>query len=200
MGRVSREQAQLNRQRVVESACRLFRMYGVENVSIADIMSEAGLTPGGFYKQFESKEALMDEAFAMAFKQASEAWAAITKSSESGDSLQALTALVQHYFKKRPPEQYCPMLVFSSLVGNSPTDSTTAQVYRQGVEELFGRFHAEAARASKRKQKQEPPLSEAEILLLFAAMIGTGFLERTVGRSALVGQMQSAVLEALAKS
>ncbi|EKU30878.1 TetR family transcriptional regulator [Alcaligenes sp. HPC1271] len=62
MGRVSREQAERNRERVLETACRLFRKHGVEGVSIGDIMKEAGLTAGAFYKQFVSKEALIDEA------------------------------------------------------------------------------------------------------------------------------------------
>ncbi|WP_152966655.1 TetR/AcrR family transcriptional regulator, partial [Gulbenkiania mobilis] len=74
MGRVSREQAERNRERVLETACRLFRKHGVEGVSIGDIMTEAGLTAGAFYKQFASKEALIDEASRFAFTQSSESW------------------------------------------------------------------------------------------------------------------------------
>ena len=55
MGRVSREQAQRNRERVLETASRLFRKHGVEGVSIGDIMQDAGLTAGAFYKQFASE-------------------------------------------------------------------------------------------------------------------------------------------------
>ncbi|MFI6808989.1 TetR/AcrR family transcriptional regulator [Streptomyces luteogriseus] len=66
MGRVSQTQAQENRRRVVETASRLFREQGTQ-VSVADLMKAAGLTHGGFYKQFASKEALVDEATAHAF-------------------------------------------------------------------------------------------------------------------------------------
>ncbi|AYN38112.1 TetR family transcriptional regulator [Streptomyces dangxiongensis] len=66
MGRVSQAQAQENRQRVVETASRLFREQGT-HVSVADLMKAAGLTHGGFYKQFASKDALVDEATAHAF-------------------------------------------------------------------------------------------------------------------------------------
>ncbi|GHE32627.1 TetR family transcriptional regulator [Streptomyces griseoaurantiacus] len=66
MGRVSQAQARENRRRVVETASRLFREQGV-HVSVADLMKAAGLTHGGFYKQFDSKEALVDEATAHAF-------------------------------------------------------------------------------------------------------------------------------------
>ncbi|MFI6038494.1 TetR/AcrR family transcriptional regulator [Streptomyces sp. NPDC051315] len=66
MGRVSQAQAHENRKRVVETASRLFREQGT-HVSVADLMKAAGLTHGGFYKQFASKEALVDEATAHAF-------------------------------------------------------------------------------------------------------------------------------------
>ncbi|MGP3974182.1 TetR/AcrR family transcriptional regulator [Streptomyces sp. 8N114] len=66
MGRASQTQAQKNRERVVQTASRLFREQGT-HVSVADLMKAAGLTHGGFYKQFASKEALVDEATAHAF-------------------------------------------------------------------------------------------------------------------------------------
>src|SRR3954469_8334866 len=67
MGRVSKEQAQANRQHAVEAAARLFRERGIAGVSVADVMAEVGLTHGGFYKQFASKEALVAEAVGAAF-------------------------------------------------------------------------------------------------------------------------------------
>ena len=66
MGRVSQAQAQENRARVVAAASRLFREQGTD-VSVADVMKAVGLTHGGFYKQFASKEALVIEAATLAF-------------------------------------------------------------------------------------------------------------------------------------
>ncbi|QIP84205.1 TetR/AcrR family transcriptional regulator [Streptomyces sp. Tu 2975] len=66
MGRVSQAQAEENRRRVVETASRLFREQGT-HVSVAHLMKASGLTHGGFYKQFASKEALIDEATTHAF-------------------------------------------------------------------------------------------------------------------------------------
>src|SRR6478735_12299635 len=66
MGRVSQAQAEENRRRVVETASRLFREQGT-HISVAELMKASGLTHGGFYKQFASKEALVDEATAHAF-------------------------------------------------------------------------------------------------------------------------------------
>jgi TetR/AcrR family transcriptional repressor of nem operon len=60
--RVSREQAAENRERIVETAARMFRESGLDSVSVDAIMNAAGLTHGGFYGHFESKEALVEEA------------------------------------------------------------------------------------------------------------------------------------------
>lgn len=49
-------------QRIVETAARLFRENGIDRVSVSDLMKEAGLTHGGFYKHFESRDELVAEA------------------------------------------------------------------------------------------------------------------------------------------
>ena len=67
VGRMSKVRAQENRRRVVEAAARLFAERGVAGVSVAEVMAEAGMTHGGFYKQFASKEALVTEAVRFAF-------------------------------------------------------------------------------------------------------------------------------------
>jgi TetR/AcrR family transcriptional repressor of nem operon len=69
MGRVSQAQATQNRERIVGTAARLFRERGMTGVSVADVMAEAGLTHGGFYKHFTSKDALVAEAVTLAFTQ-----------------------------------------------------------------------------------------------------------------------------------
>ncbi|MEQ9507813.1 MAG: TetR family transcriptional regulator, partial [Alloalcanivorax xenomutans] len=52
--RVTRAQAEENRERVIETAGRLFREKGFDGVGLNDLMQAAGLTRGGFYGQFES--------------------------------------------------------------------------------------------------------------------------------------------------
>ena len=53
--KVSRQQMAANRERLLDIASRLFRERGFDNVSVAEIMQEAGLTHGGFYGHFASK-------------------------------------------------------------------------------------------------------------------------------------------------
>lgn len=56
--RVSREKALENREQVVEVAARLLREHGFDGIGVADIMKAAGLTHGGFYRNFTSKDDL----------------------------------------------------------------------------------------------------------------------------------------------
>jgi TetR/AcrR family transcriptional repressor of nem operon len=64
--KVSREQAAHNRERIVEAAAQLFRERGFDGIGVADLMNEAGLTHGGFYGHFSSKDDLIAEASARA--------------------------------------------------------------------------------------------------------------------------------------
>src|SRR3984893_15730222 len=65
MGRSSHEQAQKNRQRIVECAARLFREFGVDNVSVAEVMSAADMTICGFYQDFVYKDPLGEGALSL---------------------------------------------------------------------------------------------------------------------------------------
>jgi TetR/AcrR family transcriptional repressor of nem operon len=62
--RVTREKAEENRERIVAAASRLFREKGFDGVGLDTIMDRAGLTHGGFYRHFASKDALAAEAVA----------------------------------------------------------------------------------------------------------------------------------------
>lgn len=65
--RVSRDQMQANRLRILEAAAQLFREKGFEAVGVAEVMRAAGLTHGGFYGHFESKDDLIAQAVAHIF-------------------------------------------------------------------------------------------------------------------------------------
>jgi len=70
--RVSREKAAENREKIVEAAARLFREHGFDGVGVDAIMKEAGLTHGGFYGHFASKDDLAAEAVEKALAQGTE--------------------------------------------------------------------------------------------------------------------------------
>ncbi len=68
--RVTRKQAEINRQRIIESAIRLFAERGVDGVGVAEVMRDAGFTHGGFYNHFTSKDDLVLEACSVSFERA----------------------------------------------------------------------------------------------------------------------------------
>ena len=87
--KVSREKAAENRQRVVETAARLFREKGFDGIGVADLMKTAGLTHGGFYGQFSSKEDLAAQACARALADSEKKWERLT-ADKGKDPLKAL--------------------------------------------------------------------------------------------------------------
>jgi TetR/AcrR family transcriptional repressor of nem operon len=93
MGRVSQAQAAENRERIVATAARLFRERGIAGVSVADVTAEAGLTHGGFYKHFASKDALVAEAVTRAFAEQAEAVGATATVGEQAGAI-GVTATV----------------------------------------------------------------------------------------------------------
>ncbi|MBP5947801.1 MULTISPECIES: TetR/AcrR family transcriptional regulator [unclassified Pseudomonas] len=67
--RVSKAQAQANREHIVETASVVFREKGFDGIGVVDVMAAAGFTHGGFYKHFGSKADLMAEASAKSLAQ-----------------------------------------------------------------------------------------------------------------------------------
>jgi TetR/AcrR family transcriptional repressor of nem operon len=72
--RYSREHKQETHARIVRKASARLREKGAHGVGVADLMKEAGLTHGGFYAHFDSREALVIEAFAYAMDRSIEHW------------------------------------------------------------------------------------------------------------------------------
>jgi len=65
--RVTQQEMDSSHQRIVEGAARLFREHGVRATSVADAMNAAGLTHGGFYRHFKTKDDLVVESLRVAF-------------------------------------------------------------------------------------------------------------------------------------
>src|SRR5579875_540592 len=75
--RITKQKAAENRERVVAEAAKLFRARGFDAVGVAEIMAAAGLTHGGFYNHFGSKDDVEAAALGRAFAQALESMAAL---------------------------------------------------------------------------------------------------------------------------
>ncbi|WP_194905407.1 TetR family transcriptional regulator [Catenulispora rubra] len=142
MSRVSQAQAQENRQRVVATASRMFREQGLA-VSLADLMKAAGLTHGGFYKQFGSKDDLVDEAIAHAFSEPAAHGPAAADEHAAGHEA-ARQAMIENYLSvwhRDHAADACPVSGFAADLGRDPDQAARAQdVYVKGVRNRAARL------------------------------------------------------------
>ncbi|MFF4439286.1 TetR/AcrR family transcriptional regulator [Streptomyces sp. NPDC001621] len=182
MGRVSQAQAQANRQRVVERASQLFREQGV-GVSIADLMKAAGLTHGGFYKQFASKEALIDEAVTHAFGELAE-FRATTLEEHEGHRVEAQQSLIDGYLSVRHrdnPASGCPVAALATDMARDSGDRGATRAYAQGVQDFT----------------QWLATDDEDGIARLCTMLGALLLARATKDSPLSGQVLSAARAAL---
>jgi len=99
---------QLSHTRIVEVAARAIRRAGFQGLGVADIMKEAGLTHGGFYAHFASRDALMAEALAHAGRESARRLeAAQSEAPEAGSPLRALLDSYLSARHMRHPETGC---------------------------------------------------------------------------------------------
>ncbi|MEW1718196.1 TetR/AcrR family transcriptional regulator [Streptomyces sp. NPDC093109] len=144
MGRVSQAQAEENRRRVVETASRLFREQGT-HVSVADLMKAAGLTHGGFYKQFASKEALVDEATAHAFGELGRLHHD-GLARHDGRRDEAQRALIDTYLSVQHRDSAadgCPVAALATDMAREPEDREARRTYTEGARDFAERLATE---------------------------------------------------------
>jgi TetR/AcrR family transcriptional repressor of nem operon len=109
--RVSREKAAENRETIVEAAGGLFREKGFSGIGVADIMQAAGLTHGGFYGHFQSKDDLAAEASRAVMARSAKSW---TKTLEEHPD-DALEVLVERYLSPKMRDDRSRSCIFASL-------------------------------------------------------------------------------------
>jgi TetR/AcrR family transcriptional repressor of nem operon len=150
--KVSREQATENRKRVLETAARLFREKGFDGIGVADLMKTAGLTHGGFYGQFSSKEDLAAQACARALADSAEKWE--RWGAEKGKD--TLTAVAHSYLSPRHRDNPGSGCAFVALGAEAPRWGRAVQrVFTEGLLARIARLvqllpgHSEKARRQR---------------------------------------------------
>ncbi|MFE7394464.1 TetR/AcrR family transcriptional regulator [Streptomyces sp. NPDC057582] len=185
MGRVSQAQAQENRQRVVATAARLFREKGT-NVSVADVMNAAGLTHGGFYKQFASKDALVGEATARAFAEL-EGRRTQEVEAHGGQYNAGRQALIDWYLSPEHRDDAadgCPTAGLAVDMARDAEGSAAHRVYADGVGEFAEWLAGEGE----------------DGLVCLATMVGALLLARGTHGSPLSDKILHAAHEAVSQS
>ncbi|MCF5547205.1 TetR/AcrR family transcriptional regulator [Pseudomonas salomonii] len=186
MPRVSRKQAELNREIIVEAATHLFRERGLHGISLSDVMAAAGLTHGGFYGHFASKEALATEACQKAFEQSNLGWQ--EKISRSDDVHAAREAILRPYFSTQHrdnPGDGCPISAFTPDMCHEPADTALQHAFIDGVEQSLEVF------AQLQDEDREAMLAK------YAMMIGALTLARATRGSSLSDEFLEAARNTL---
>ncbi|MDR6632599.1 TetR/AcrR family transcriptional repressor of nem operon [Phyllobacterium sp. 1468] len=117
--KVTREKFAQNRQKIIGVAGDLLRNKGFSAIGVAEVMKGAGLTHGGFYRHFESKDNLAYEAVKALFSKTEDMWKTVVKNSPDAP----LEALLDHYLSDRNLNEPSGPCVFTTL---------TQEVSRQG--------------------------------------------------------------------
>jgi TetR/AcrR family transcriptional repressor of nem operon len=119
--RYTKDHRKRTNKRIVEIASRRFRQDGIHAVGIAGLMSEAGLTHGGFYSHFKSKEDLITTSVAHALKKSF--LRLKTHTQKNGDNLNALVSAYLHPVHREKPEKGCVFAAIGPELSRRPEES-----------------------------------------------------------------------------
>jgi TetR/AcrR family transcriptional repressor of nem operon len=182
---------EITHQRIVEVAARAIRRSGYDGTGVADIMKEAGLTHGGFYAHFPSREMLLAEA---ADRAGAEAVALSEQIAASVPPEQALPAMVRAYLSKEhrdAMETGCPV---SALGSEMPRQ---APVVRRAATRRIKEMIDVVAR---QLPDWGQPGAHEQALGAVATMVGALMLSRAVDDPKLSDGFLEAALKRLAPS
>ena len=188
MKKIAQSPKEITHERIVEAAARAIRRSGYNGTSVADIMKAAGLTHGGFYAHFESREAMLAEA-------------ADRAGAES-------VALMEHVAATTPPEETLRAMAEAYLAQEHLEDVETGCGTAALVSEM-PRQTAEVRRAATRRIKEMidlvarqlpnwgQPGAHEQALVIVAMMVGTLTLARAVDDPKLSEALRDAALNQL---
>ena len=186
MSRTPNSRKQDTHERIVDVAARAIRRHGYAGVGVADVMKEAGLTHGGFYAHFDSRDALLVEALERAGRESGEA---VTRALErrAAKGVSAFRALVEAYLGDEhlaSLETGCPV---AALACDMPRQSDAVR-------------EASAVRVRRLVagvQSALPGASRATASVVAGTLVGTLQLARALGANADGRALLSAARKAL---
>jgi AcrR family transcriptional regulator len=177
---------EVTHERIVEVAARAIRRSGYNGTGVADIMKEAGLTHGGFYAHFASREAMLAEA---ADRAGAEANAVSESIAATVPAEQALQAMMHAYLSQEHIEGIetgCPMAALGSEMPRQ------APLVRRAATRRIKEAIDMVARHSP---DWGQPEAHEHALVIVAAMVGTLMLARAVDDPKLSAALREATLK-----
>jgi TetR/AcrR family transcriptional repressor of nem operon len=182
--KVSREQAAKNRERILEAAARLFRERGFEGIGVADLMNEAGLTHGGFYGHFSSKDDLIAEAAERALGESLALWSGLA-SDRSIDPLPAVAAAYLSSEHRDNPGAGCVLAALGPDVSRQgPAVRRAVTDYVRSTVDLLSKLVPGKSKAARRQKT----------ISAYATLVGAMVMARAVDDRALSQEILDAGL------
>ena len=175
--RITKDQAAANRARVVVAAAKLFRAKGFDAVGVAELMAAAGMTHGGFYNHFDSKEAIEAAACGEVFDKSVAKLEAIATIDDADERKRAFEGYCRRYVAREARDATapsCPMVAFAGDV--SRQSERVREAYAAGLRTYLEAF----ARAASNKRGNAARL---RAIRQFAEMVGALTLARSVARA-----------------
>lgn len=172
--RKSKAEAAETRQQIVGIAANEFRLNGITATGIVPLMSKAGLTQGGFYKHFESKDQLVAEACTAAVDGLVEQFK--TAAAFGGD--RGFMAIVESYLSahhREGREQGCPLAAMGSELVRA--DERTRQAASDGFDDLVDVM----AKCLNRRGAEQ---ARSHAVFAMAAMVGAVTMSRMMSDEA----------------
>lgn len=175
--RYGKEHKEETHRKVVDAASRRFRKDGIEATGVVDLMADVGLTHGGFYAHFASKETLVKEALAAASaKSRSHLVREIDKARADGrDPLEAIVRAYLTPLHRDRPDRGCSVAALGSEIARHPRK--TREAFTEGLDKTFEIIASTLPDnvTSGRKEKASA---------IFATLIGSLQLSRAISDSA----------------
>ena len=198
MPRVSREQTATNRQTIEAVSARLFREHGIDGVSVADLMAAAGLTHGGFYGHFASKDDLAGVACEHAFAESARqraGWLA-----RAGNQAAPMQAFVERYLSVRHRDSVgpgCPAVALAGDVSRQPHDKPVSVAYLRGIKSMVATIKALANGGVPTSAAGIAEAADNAALVRMATMVGALVLARATKGDPISAQILDAARAAL---
>jgi TetR/AcrR family transcriptional regulator, transcriptional repressor for nem operon len=181
--RYSSEHKQETHDRIVRKASVRLREKGAHGVGVADLMKEAGLTHGGFYAHFDSREALVIEAFAYAMDRSMEHWRKMTGEVAPEKRLALIAESYLSALHRDDPGHGCSIPTLGAEIAReSPKTRKAFAGKLDEMIEMMADFIPNMPRKAARKQA----------IATLATMAGTMLLARIAGSSELSDEVLKA--------
>jgi TetR/AcrR family transcriptional repressor of nem operon len=181
--RYSKEHKQETHARIVKKASVRLREKGAHGIGVADLMKEAGLTHGGFYAHFDSREALVIEAFSYAMDRATERW---RNMAEQTPPEKRLAAIVESYLTPLHRDDAGRGCAVPALGAEIARESPkTRKAFAAKLEQMIDMMADQIPGAS-------PKAARKQAIAALATMMGTLVLSRIGGTGDFSDEILSA--------